>query len=71
VNNAGIAIFKPILNITYEEWSRVLAVNLTGLTRLIFTRAPWLVASSPRPDGETLAAISKSHGVSIAMISRL
>ena len=30
VNNAGIAIFKPILNITYEEWSRVLAVNLTG-----------------------------------------
>src|ERR1700730_3385648 len=30
VTNAGIAIFKPILNITYEEWSRVLAVNLTG-----------------------------------------
>ena len=30
VNNAGIAIFKPILNITYEGWSRVLAVNLTG-----------------------------------------
>jgi NAD(P)-dependent dehydrogenase (short-subunit alcohol dehydrogenase family) len=30
VNNAGIAIFKPILEITYEDWSRVLAVNLTG-----------------------------------------
>jgi NAD(P)-dependent dehydrogenase (short-subunit alcohol dehydrogenase family) len=30
VNNAGIAIFKPILNTTYKEWSRVLAVNLTG-----------------------------------------
>jgi NAD(P)-dependent dehydrogenase (short-subunit alcohol dehydrogenase family) len=30
VNNAGIAIFKPILDVTYEEWSRVLAVNLTG-----------------------------------------
>jgi len=30
VNNAGIAIFKPILNLTYEEWTRVLAVNLTG-----------------------------------------
>jgi NAD(P)-dependent dehydrogenase (short-subunit alcohol dehydrogenase family) len=30
VNNAGIAIFKPILKLTYEEWSRVLAVNLTG-----------------------------------------
>ncbi|HYA06176.1 MAG TPA: SDR family oxidoreductase, partial [Xanthobacteraceae bacterium] len=30
VNNAGIAIFKPILTISYEEWSRVLAVNLSG-----------------------------------------
>lgn len=30
VNNAGIAIFKPILKVTYEDWSRVLAVNLTG-----------------------------------------
>ena len=30
VNNAGIAIFKPILNVSYEDWSRVLAVNLNG-----------------------------------------
>jgi NAD(P)-dependent dehydrogenase (short-subunit alcohol dehydrogenase family) len=30
VNNAGIAIFKPILDVTLEEWNRVLAVNLTG-----------------------------------------
>ncbi|MBV9558087.1 MAG: SDR family oxidoreductase [Pseudolabrys sp.] len=30
VNNAGIAIFKPILDVTYEDWSRVLAVNLSG-----------------------------------------
>ncbi len=30
VNNAGIAIFKPILEVTPEDWSRVLAVNLTG-----------------------------------------
>jgi NAD(P)-dependent dehydrogenase (short-subunit alcohol dehydrogenase family) len=30
INNAGIAIFKPILDVTYEDWSRVLAVNLTG-----------------------------------------
>jgi NAD(P)-dependent dehydrogenase (short-subunit alcohol dehydrogenase family) len=30
VNNAGIAIFKPILDVTYEDWSRVIAVNLTG-----------------------------------------
>jgi NAD(P)-dependent dehydrogenase (short-subunit alcohol dehydrogenase family) len=30
VNNAGIAVFKPILDLTHEEWSRVMAVNLTG-----------------------------------------
>ena len=30
VNNAGIAIFKPILEVTPEDWARVLAVNLTG-----------------------------------------
>jgi NAD(P)-dependent dehydrogenase (short-subunit alcohol dehydrogenase family) len=30
VNNAGVAIFKPILDVTYDDWSRVLAVNLNG-----------------------------------------
>lgn len=30
VNNAGIAVFKPIQETTFEEWSRVLAVNLSG-----------------------------------------
>lgn len=30
VNNAGTAVFKPLLETTFEEWNRVLAVNLTG-----------------------------------------
>lgn len=30
VNNAGVAVFKPILETTHEEWERVLAVNLSG-----------------------------------------
>jgi NAD(P)-dependent dehydrogenase (short-subunit alcohol dehydrogenase family) len=30
VNNAGVAVFKPLLATTFEEWSRVLAVNLSG-----------------------------------------
>src|SRR5690606_17218614 len=30
VNNAGISVFKPLLDTGYEEWSRVLAVNLNG-----------------------------------------
>ena len=40
INNAGIAIFKPILAVTYEDWSRVLAVNLTG---------PFLCAQAAAP----------------------
>ncbi|MEW6452635.1 MAG: SDR family NAD(P)-dependent oxidoreductase [Pseudomonadota bacterium] len=30
VNNAGIAIFKPLLETTKDDWNRVLAVNLSG-----------------------------------------
>ena len=30
VNNAGVAIFKPALETTYDEWRRVLATNLDG-----------------------------------------
>jgi NAD(P)-dependent dehydrogenase (short-subunit alcohol dehydrogenase family) len=30
VNNAGIAIFGPILDTTFADWQRVLAVNLNG-----------------------------------------
>ena len=30
VNNAGIAVFKPILEVSLEDWQRVMAVNLTG-----------------------------------------
>ena len=30
VNNAGVAVFKPLLETSYAEWQRVLDVNLTG-----------------------------------------
>ena len=30
VNNAGIAVFKPLLETTLDDWQRTLAVNLTG-----------------------------------------
>lgn len=30
VNNAGIAIFKPLLETSVQEWDRVMAVNLRG-----------------------------------------
>jgi len=40
VNNAGIAVFKPLLETTLEEWNRVLAVNLTGPFLLTQAVAP-------------------------------
>lgn len=40
VNNAGIAVFKPLLETTHEDWDRVLAVNLTG---------PFLLAQACAP----------------------
>jgi NAD(P)-dependent dehydrogenase (short-subunit alcohol dehydrogenase family) len=30
VNNAGIAVFAPILETSEDDWNRILAVNLTG-----------------------------------------
>ena len=30
VNNAGVAIFKPLLDHTYDEWRQVMSVNLDG-----------------------------------------
>ena len=30
VNNAGIAVFKPLLETRFDEWQRVLDVNLSG-----------------------------------------
>ena len=30
INNAGVAVFKPILETTFEEWRHVLGTNLDG-----------------------------------------
>ncbi|MDQ3271238.1 MAG: SDR family oxidoreductase, partial [Pseudomonadota bacterium] len=30
VNNAGVAIFKPVMDTTFEEWRHVMATNLDG-----------------------------------------
>ena len=30
VNNAGVAVFKPILQTSYDEWRHVMATNLDG-----------------------------------------
>ncbi len=40
VNNAGTAIFGPLLATSFADWSRVLAVNLTGPFLLIGAATP-------------------------------
>ncbi len=40
VNNAGIAVFKPLLETTHEEWQRVMDVNLTGPFLFVQACAP-------------------------------
>ncbi|MEM1163825.1 MAG: SDR family oxidoreductase [Pseudomonadota bacterium] len=57
VNNAGTAVFKPILDTTPEEWSRVIDVNLTG---------PFLCARSAVPHmarGGAIVNIASISGV--------
>jgi NAD(P)-dependent dehydrogenase (short-subunit alcohol dehydrogenase family) len=45
VNNAGIAVFKPLLETTDEEWAQVMAVNLTGPFTTTKAAAPLMAAS--------------------------
>jgi NAD(P)-dependent dehydrogenase (short-subunit alcohol dehydrogenase family) len=42
VNNAGVAVFKTALDTTPEDWSRVMAVNLTGPLYMTQAAAPLL-----------------------------
>ena len=44
VNNAGIAITKPLLDHTEEDWRRVMDVNLDGAWRVAQTAARRMVA---------------------------
>jgi NAD(P)-dependent dehydrogenase (short-subunit alcohol dehydrogenase family) len=45
VPNAGIAIVKPLVMTEFEEWRRVLDVNLDGVFHCVRQAAPAMVAS--------------------------
>ncbi|MBO0902918.1 SDR family NAD(P)-dependent oxidoreductase [Jiella sonneratiae] len=56
VNNAGTAVFKPLLETSHEEWQRVLAVNLGG---------PFLMTNRAAPE------MAKTGGGAIVNITSI
>ena len=59
VNNAGIAVFKPILETTVEDWTHVLATNLTGPFLCTQACAPLMLRSG----GGSVVNIASISGV--------
>lgn len=59
VNNAGISLIKPFLDTTYEEWQRMIDVNLTGVFNVTRAVAPHMV----RRKNGTIVNISSVWGV--------
>lgn len=64
VNNAGIAVFKPLLEHSYEEWSRVLAVNLSGPFICTQACAPVMM----RTGGGSVVNIGSISGLRASML---
>ncbi|MBT2383365.1 SDR family NAD(P)-dependent oxidoreductase [Streptomyces sp. ISL-11] len=60
VNNAGINIDKPFLEITPEEWRRVLDTNLSGAFHLTQAVVPHMLE---RPDGGNVINIGATTGI--------
>jgi len=59
VNNAGIAEFKPMLETTYEEWTRILAVNLNGPFICTQACAPFMLKN----EGGSIVNIASISGL--------
>jgi NAD(P)-dependent dehydrogenase (short-subunit alcohol dehydrogenase family) len=78
VNNAGIAIFKPILELTFEDWSRVLAVNLTGPFLCVQAAAPLMsdsgggaIVNITSISGLRASTLRTAYGTSKAALAHL
>ncbi|MBL8586988.1 MAG: SDR family oxidoreductase [Methylobacteriaceae bacterium] len=77
VNNAGVAVFKPALETTFEEWTRVLAVNLGGPFLMTQLCAPLLAATGGAVvnitsiSGQRASTLRVAYGASKAALSHL
>ncbi|MGC1818372.1 MAG: SDR family oxidoreductase, partial [Casimicrobiaceae bacterium] len=63
VNNAGIAITKPLLEHTEEDWRSVMDVNLDGAWRVAQTAARHMVAQQRGGSIVNIASIAGLHPV--------
>lgn len=63
VNNAGISLIKPFLDTTYEEWQRMIDVNLTGVFNVTKAVVPYMVS---RKSGSivNISSVWGVHGAS-------
>ena len=59
VNNAGVAVFKPILETRYEEWRHVLSTNLDGAFLCTQAAAPVML----RGGGGSVVNIASISGL--------
>ena len=59
VNNAGVAVFKPILQTTFEEWRHVLGTNLDGAFLCTQAAAPVML----RGGGGSVVNIASISGM--------
>ena len=78
VNNAGIAVFKPILETTPEEWNRVLSVNVTGPFLTVQAAAPLMrdggggaVVNVTSISGLRASTLRVAYGTSKAALAHL
>lgn len=78
VNNAGVAVFKPIGETTYEEWRHVLSTNLDGPFLMVQACAPLMrrngggaVVNIASISGLRASTLRVAYGTSKAAIIQL
>lgn len=59
VNNAGIGVYKSVLDTSSEEWDRCLAVNLKG----VFLCSKYVIPHMQRAGGGVIINIASVHAV--------
>ncbi|MEM7545851.1 MAG: SDR family oxidoreductase [Pseudomonadota bacterium] len=78
VNNAGVAEFKPLLDTTLEDWSTIMATNLTGPFLMTNATAPLLardgggaVVNIGSISGLRASTLRAAYGTSKAALAHL